>query len=84
MLVLKDISHLIANDLRSVYLRIYVGMRMAVNPSINAAVGNKFTQFCGKCTIQDRTFVMRCNHFQCWEMMRHYHNVPRYSLPNYV
>lgn len=75
MFILKDISHLVTNDLSSVYLRIDVGMRMAINPGVNVAVGYEFTQLCGKCTVQDRTFVMWCNYLQRRKMVRHYHNM---------
>lgn len=54
MFIMKGISHLVTNNLSSVYLRIDVGMRMPVNPNIDAAVGYKFTKLRGKCTIQKR------------------------------
>ena len=38
MFVLKDIPHLIANDLCSVYLSIDVGVRVTINPRINTIV----------------------------------------------
>ena len=48
---------------------------MPINPCINATVGDKPTQFSCKCTIQHRTFMVRCNNLQCGKMMRYYHNV---------
>ena len=80
MFIMKGISHLVTNNLSSVYLRIDVGMRMPVNPNIDAAVGYKFTKLRGKCTIQNGTFVMRCNYLQRRKVMRYYHNVFRCAL----
>lgn len=77
MFVFKNIPHLIANDLCSVYLSINVGMRMPINPCVNATVGNKPTQFSCKSTIQHRTLMVRGDDLQCWKMMSHRHNVFR-------
>lgn len=52
MFVFKNISHLIAHDLRTVYFSINIGVGMSVNPRINAIVGYKLVQIGSKCTIQ--------------------------------
>ena len=52
MFVFKNISHLIAHDLRTVYFSINIGVGMSVYPRINAIVGYKLVQIGSKCTIQ--------------------------------
>ena len=63
MFILTNISHLIANDPCAIYLSIDVGVRVPINPSVNATVSYKFAQISSKCTIQNRTLMMRGNHF---------------------
>ena len=54
MLVIEDISHLVADDFRLANGRIYIGMGMAIYPCIDTAVGNEVTQFSSEGTIDER------------------------------
>ena len=48
MFIVINISHLITDYLCIAYCGVNVGMRMAVNPCINATVSNIVTKFCSK------------------------------------
>lgn len=54
MLVIEDISHLVAEDFRLVNGSIYIGMGMTIYPYIDTAVGNEVTQFRSEGTIDER------------------------------
>ena len=54
MLVIEDISHLVAEDFRLANGSIYIGMGMTIYPYVDTAVGNEVTQFRSEGTIDER------------------------------
>ena len=62
MLIMEDISQLVAYYSCFANGSIYIGMGMTINPYINTAVGNEITQFRGEGTIDERILMLRCHH----------------------
>ena len=54
MLVIEDISHLVADYSSLANGRIYIGMGMAIYPYIDTAVGYEVAQFRSEGTIDER------------------------------
>ena len=54
MLILEDISHLVADDFRLANGSIYIGMGMAIYPYIDTAVGYEVAQFRSEGTVDER------------------------------
>ncbi len=48
MFIVVYISHLVTYDLCIAYHGVNVGMRVPINPGINATVGNIVSLFCSK------------------------------------
>ena len=54
MLIIEDISHLVAEDFRPANGSIYIGMGMTIYPYIDTAVGYEVAQFRSKGTVDER------------------------------
>ena len=65
MLVIIHIAEQVAHNSGVANRGVDVGMRMAINPGIYAAVGNIVAKFCGEYTVQDGTHVLGCHYCQC-------------------
>ena len=59
MLIMEDISQLVAYYSCLANGSIYIGMGMTINPYINTAVGNEITQFRSECTVDERILMLR-------------------------
>ena len=54
MLIIEDISHLVAEDFRLANGSIYIGMGMTIYPYIDTAIGYEVAQFRSKGAVDER------------------------------
>ena len=74
MLVIEDISHLVAEDFRLANGSIYIGMGMAIYPCIDTAVGYEVAQFRSEGTVGERVLMLWCHHLPCRQMVGNYND----------
>ena len=75
VLVVIDVTQLVAHDSRIANHGVDIRVRMAVDPHINATVSNEITQFRREGPIQYRAFVLIGHHCQRRQMMRNHNDV---------
>lgn len=74
MLVIEDISHLVAEDFRLASGSIYIGMGMTIYPNIDTAVGYEVAQFRSEGTVGERVLMLWCHHLPCRQMVGNYND----------
>lgn len=84
MLVVVYVAKLVAYDSCVAYRGINVCMRMAVNPCIEATIGNIVAQFCSESSVQDGTHVLSSHNLQCRQMMSDNNNMLGGTILSYL
>ena len=69
MLIIEDISHLVADDFGFANGSIYIGVGMTIYPYIDTAVGYEVAQFRSKGTVDERIQMLWCHHLSCRQVM---------------
>ena len=82
MLIIEDISHLVAYYSCLANCSIYIGMGMTINPYINTAVGNEVAQLRSECTVDERILMLRCHHLPSRQVMGNHNNLLCRTLCN--
>lgn len=75
VLVVIDVTQLVANNSRIANHGVDVRMRMPVYPQINATVSNEIAEFCRESPIQHRAFVLWSHRRQRRQMMCNHNDV---------
>ena len=75
MLIMEDISQLVAYYSCLANGSIYIGMGMTINPYINTAVGYQVAQLRSEGTIDERILMLRCHHLPSRQVMGNHNNL---------
>ena len=75
MLIMEDISQLVADNFCLANGSVYIGMRMTIYPCINTTVGYEVAQFRSEGTVDERILMLRCLHLTCRQMVGNHNNL---------